>query len=146
MLFVILNSFITVIVILAGWRVIGSKVAQYNAGFLIMSGLLNGIFSSLDAMLFYVFFEASLILYIIIGVWGGPRRVYAAFKFFLFHFDGVFAVPDLADLPFSEFRQLRDTGLAPIAVVFDSPEMDFPGFPGGFRSEGAYVAGAHVVA
>lgn len=85
MLFVILNSFITVIVVLAGWKVIDSKVAQYNAGFLIMSGLLNGIFAALDGMLFYVFFEASLIpLYLIIGVWGGPNRVYAAFKFFLF--------------------------------------------------------------
>ncbi len=85
MLFVILNSFITIIVVIAGWKVIESKVAQYNAGFLIMSGLLNGIFASLDGMLFYVFFEASLIpLYLIIGVWGGPRRVYAAFKFFLF--------------------------------------------------------------
>lgn len=85
MLFVILNSFITIIVVLAGWKVIESKVAQYNAGFLIMSGLLNGIFASLDGMLFYVFFEASLIpLYLIIGVWGGPKRVYAAFKFFLF--------------------------------------------------------------
>lgn len=83
--FVILNSFITVIVIVAGWKVIDSKVAQYNAGFLIMSGLLNGIFASLDGMLFYIFFEASLIpLYLIIGVWGGPNRVYAAFKFFLF--------------------------------------------------------------
>ena len=85
MLFVILNSFITVIVVLGGWQVIQSRVAQYNAGFLIMSGFLNGIFVSLDGMLFYVFFEASLIpLYIIIGVWGGPNRVYAAFKFFLF--------------------------------------------------------------
>ncbi len=85
MLFVILNSFITVTVILAGWQVIDSKVAQYNAGFLIMSGLLNGIFSALDGLLFYVFFEASLIpLYLIIGIWGGPNRVYAAFKFFLF--------------------------------------------------------------
>ena len=85
MLFVILNSFITIIVVLAGWNVIESKVAQYNAGFLIMSGLLNGIFASLDGLLFYIFFEASLIpLYLIIGVWGGPRRVYAAFKFFLF--------------------------------------------------------------
>ena len=85
MLFVMLNSFITLIVVLAGWKVISSKVAQYNAAFLIMSGLLNGIFSALDAMLFYVFFEASLIpLYLIIGVWGGPNRVYAAFKFFLF--------------------------------------------------------------
>ena len=69
MLFLILNSFITVIVVLAGWQVITHKVAQYNAGFLIMSGLLNGIFASLDAMLFYVFFEASLIpLYLIIGI------------------------------------------------------------------------------
>ncbi|MDR2788082.1 MAG: NADH-quinone oxidoreductase subunit M [Candidatus Accumulibacter sp.] len=85
MLFVILNSFITVIVVLAGWKVIESKVAQYDACFLIMSGLLNGIFTALDGMLFYVFFEASLIpLYLIIGIWGGPRRVYAAFKFFLF--------------------------------------------------------------
>ena len=85
MLFVMLNSFITIIVVLAGWQVINSKVAQYNAAFLIMSGLLNGIFASLDGMLFYVFFEASLIpLYLIIGVWGGPNRVYAAFKFFLF--------------------------------------------------------------
>ncbi len=85
MLFVILNSFITIIVVLAGWNVIESKVAQYNAGFLIMSGLLNGIFASLDGLLFYIFFEASLIpLYLIIGVWGGPKRVYAALKFFLF--------------------------------------------------------------
>lgn len=84
-LFVILNSFITLIVVLAGWEVIENKVAQYNAGFLIMSGLLNGIFCALDGVLFYVFFEASLIpLYIIIGVWGGPNRVYAAIKFFLY--------------------------------------------------------------
>ncbi len=84
-LFVILNSFITLIVVLAGWEVIKQKIAQYNAAFLIMSGLLNGIFASLDGLLFYIFFEASLIpLYLIIGVWGGPRRVYAAFKFFLF--------------------------------------------------------------
>ena len=85
MFFVLLNSFITVIVVLAGWKVIDSKVAQYNAAFLIMSGLLNGIFAALDGMLFYIFFEAALIpLYLIIGVWGGPNRIYAAFKFFLF--------------------------------------------------------------
>ncbi|MEW5887979.1 MAG: NADH-quinone oxidoreductase subunit M [Pseudomonadota bacterium] len=84
-LFILLNSFITVLVVLAGWRVIEEKVAQYMAAFLIMSGLMNGIFCALDAVLFYVFFEASLIpMYIIIGVWGGPNRVYAAFKFFLY--------------------------------------------------------------
>jgi NADH-quinone oxidoreductase subunit M len=85
MLFVILNSFITVLVILAGWKVVEDKVAQYNAAFLIMSGLMNGIFCALDGFLFYMFFEASLIpLYLIIGIWGGPRRVYAAIKFFLY--------------------------------------------------------------
>ena len=88
-LFILLNSFITLLVVAAGWKVIESKVAQYMAAFLIMSGLMNGIFASLDAMLFYVFFEASLIpMYIIIGAWGGPNRVYAAFKFFLYTLAG----------------------------------------------------------
>ena len=87
--FIILNSFITVLVILAGWDVIEQKQAQYFGAFLVMSGLMNGIFSALDGILFYVFFEASLIpMYIIIGVWGGPRRVYAAFKFFLYTLAG----------------------------------------------------------
>ena len=84
-LFILLNAFVTVLVVLAGWQVIEEKIAQYMAAFLIMSGLMNGIFAALDAVLFYVFFEASLIpMYIIIGVWGGPNRVYAAFKFFLY--------------------------------------------------------------
>jgi NADH-quinone oxidoreductase subunit M len=84
-LFILLNSFITVLVVIAGWDVIRSKVAQYMAAFLVMSGLLNGTFAALDAVLFYVFFEATLIpMYLIIGVWGGPNRVYAAVKFFLY--------------------------------------------------------------
>ena len=87
--FILLNSFITIIVVLGGLQTIRDKVAQYNAAFLIMSGLLNGIFCSLDGLLFYVFFEASLIpLYLIIGIWGGANRVYAAIKFFLFTFAG----------------------------------------------------------
>ena len=84
-LFILLNSFITVLVVMAGWQVIQSRVAQYMASFLFLSGLLNGVFASLDALLFYVFFEATLIpMYILIGVWGGPNRVYAAVKFFLY--------------------------------------------------------------
>ncbi|MCB1958238.1 MAG: NADH-quinone oxidoreductase subunit M [Rhodocyclaceae bacterium] len=84
-LFVLLNSFITIMVVIAAWEVIQSRVAQYMAAFLIMSGLMNGIFSALDGILFYVFFEASLIpMYLIIGIWGGPNRVYAAIKFFLY--------------------------------------------------------------
>lgn len=83
--FVLLTAFITIIVILAGWEIIKSRVAQYNAAFLILSGLMVGVFSALDGMLFYVFFEATLIpMYIIIGAWGGPNRVYAALKFFLY--------------------------------------------------------------
>ncbi len=83
--FVLLTAFITVIVVLAGWEVITKRVSQYMAAFLILSGLMVGVFSALDGMLFYVFFEATLIpMYLIIGVWGGPNRVYAAFKFFLY--------------------------------------------------------------
>ncbi|MGO1766919.1 NADH-quinone oxidoreductase subunit M [Advenella sp. S44] len=82
---VLLTSFITVIVVLAGWEVITKRVAQYMAAFLILSGLMVGVFAALDGLLFYLFFEATLIpMYIIIGVWGGPNRVYAAFKFFLY--------------------------------------------------------------
>jgi len=84
-LFILLNSFITILVVIAGWKVIEKRVAQYMAAFLVMSGLMNGTFAALDAMLFYVFFEATLIpMYIVIGVWGGPNRVYAAIKFFLY--------------------------------------------------------------
>jgi NADH-quinone oxidoreductase subunit M len=89
LLLVLLNSFITVLVVWAGWVVIETKVAQYMAAFLIMSGLTNGVFVALDGVLFYVFFEAMLIpLYLIIGIWGGPNRVYAAIKFFLYTLAG----------------------------------------------------------
>ncbi|MCC6609382.1 MAG: NADH-quinone oxidoreductase subunit M [Burkholderiales bacterium] len=85
LIFILLNSFVTVLVVLAGWEVIQTRVSQYLAAFLIMSGLMNGVFAALDAMLFYVFFEANLIpMYLVIGVWGGPNRVYAALKFFLY--------------------------------------------------------------
>ena len=85
MWFVPLTAFITIIVVLAGWEVIEDRPHQYYGAFLILSGLMVGVFSALDGLLFYVFFEATLIpMYIIIGVWGGPRRVYAAFKFFLY--------------------------------------------------------------
>jgi NADH-quinone oxidoreductase subunit M len=85
MLLIILNSVTTVLVVIAGWRVIEEKVSQYLAAFLIMSGLVNGVFAAMDAILFYLFFEAMLIpMFLIIGIWGGPRRVYAAVKFFLY--------------------------------------------------------------
>ncbi len=89
MWFVPLTAFITVIVVLAAWEVITDRPHQYLGAFLILSGLMIGVFSAVDGLLFYVFFEATLIpMYIIIGIWGGPRRVYAAFKFFLYTLAG----------------------------------------------------------
>jgi NADH-quinone oxidoreductase subunit M len=84
-LFIILTAFFTPIVVLAGWQVIEKRVAQYMAAFLIMSGIMIGVFAALDAVLFYVFWEAMLIpMFLIIGVWGGQNRIYAAIKFFLY--------------------------------------------------------------
>lgn len=120
---ILLNTFITVLVVIAGWEVIKYRVSQYMAAFLVMEGLVNGVFASLDAMLFYIFFEAMLIpLFLIIGVWGGPRRVYASFKFFLYTFfgsvfllisliylyqlGGSFAVADLQKLPIERMPQI----------------------------------------
>jgi NADH-quinone oxidoreductase subunit M len=86
---IILTTFTTVLVVLAGWQVIQEKTAQYMAAFLIMEGLMNGVFAALDAVLFYVFWEAMLVpMFLIIGIWGGPRRVYATIKFFLYTFFG----------------------------------------------------------
>ena len=85
LLLILLNCVTTVLVVIAGWEVIKERVSQYMAAFLILSGLMNGVFCALDGLLFYVFFEATLIpMFIIIGVWGGPNRVYAAVKFFLY--------------------------------------------------------------
>ena len=87
--FVLLTAFITLVVVIAGWESITFRVNQYMAALLILSGVMVGVFSALDGMLFYVFFEATLIpMYIIVGVWGGPNRIYAAFKFFLYTLAG----------------------------------------------------------
>ncbi len=82
---VLLTAFITVVVVIAGWEVITERVGQYMGAFLILSGLMIGVFSAQDGLLFFVFFEATLIpMYLIIGIWGGPNKIYAAFKFFLY--------------------------------------------------------------
>ena len=89
MWFVLLTAFITVIVVISAWEVVTDRVNQYMGAFLILSGAMVGVFAALDGLLFYVFFEATLIpMYLIIGIWGGPRRVYAAFKFFLYTLAG----------------------------------------------------------
>ena len=86
---ILLTTFTTILVVIAGWRVIDYKLPQYLAAFLIMEGLMNGVFAALNGILFYLFWEAMLIpMFLIIGIWGGPRRVYAAIKFFLYTFLG----------------------------------------------------------
>jgi len=83
--FVLLTAFINLVVVIASWEAITSRVNQYMGAFMILSGLMIGVFCALDGLLFYVFFEATLIpMYLIIGIWGGPNKIYAAFKFFLY--------------------------------------------------------------
>jgi len=87
---ILLTTFLTVIVVIAGWEVIQERTAQYFAAFLLMEGFMVGVFSALDGILFYVFWEAMLIpMFLIIGVWGGQNRVYAAIKFFLIRYLGL---------------------------------------------------------
>ena len=82
---ILLTTLLTVVVVIAGWKVITERVAQYMAAFLIMEGLMIGVFAALDAVLFYLFWEAMLIpMFLIIGIWGGPNRIYATIKFFLY--------------------------------------------------------------
>ncbi|MDG4867907.1 NADH-quinone oxidoreductase subunit M [Guyparkeria sp. 1SP6A2] len=120
---IVLTSFTTVLVVIAAWTVIKEKAHQYLAAFLIMEGMLNGTFAAMDAIVFYFFFEGMLIpMFIIIGIWGGPRRVYATIKFFLYTFlgsvfmlvaliymyfqAGSFAIPVLHDLPLTMTEQI----------------------------------------
>ncbi len=86
---ILLTTFFTVIVVIAGWEVIKTRVALYMASFLIMEGMMNGVFAALDGVLFYVFWEAMLVpMFLIIGIWGGADRIYATIKFFLYTFLG----------------------------------------------------------
>ena len=124
LLLILLTSFITIIVIISAWKVIREKVAQYMAAFLIMEGLMIGVFSATDAILFYVFWEAMLIpMFLIIGIWGGPNRIYATIKFFLYTLlgsllmlvalvylyfagNGSFALPDLYTIKLTLAEQI----------------------------------------
>ncbi|MDZ7802684.1 NADH-quinone oxidoreductase subunit M [Thiohalophilus sp.] len=123
---ILLTTFMTVLVVIAGWEVIKERVAQYMAAFLIMEGLMNGVFAALDGALFYVFWEALLIpMFIIIGVWGGPNRIYATIKFFLYTFFGsVFMLVALLYLYFQsgsfailDFHQ-QPLGMTPQLLIF----------------------------
>ena len=123
---ILLNTFITVLIVLAGWEVIQKKTAQYMAAFLIMEGIINGVFAAQDAILFYVFFEAMLIpMFIVIGIWGGDNRIYATIKFFLYTFFGsVFMLVSLiymysqADsFAIADLQQVK-LGMTPQILIF----------------------------
>jgi len=125
LLLIILTTFTTVLVVIAGWKVIQKQVAQYMAMFLIMEGLMIGVFSAMDALLFYVFWEAMLVpMYLIIGIWGGPKRVYAAIKFFLYTFIG--SVLMLVSLIFLYFKAGQSFDIQTLyAVKLDLTEQIF---------------------
>ncbi|HEX2667986.1 MAG TPA: NADH-quinone oxidoreductase subunit M [Gammaproteobacteria bacterium] len=123
---ILLTTFVTILVVVAGWEVIQYKTAQYMAAFLILEGLMDGVFSATDGMLFYVLWEAMLIpMFLIIGVWGGPRRVYATIKFFLYTFLGsvfmlvaiVYMYLKAGSFDIQAFQQLP-LGLQPQVLIF----------------------------
>ena len=123
---IMLTTFITPLVVIAGWEVIKERVAQYFAAFLIMEGLMVGVFSALDALLFYVFWEAMLVpMFIIIGVWGGERRVYATIKFFLYTFLGSVFMLVGPHLHVLEVRQLQHFGSAHSSPGHARANIDF---------------------
>ena len=146
--FVLLTAFITVIVVISAWEVITERVNQYMGAFLILSGLMIGVFCALDGILFYVFFEATLIpMYLIIGIWGGPNKIYAAFKFFLYTLLG-----SLLMLVALIYLYTKSGGSFDILTWHKLPLSAHGADPAvlrllrGLRGEGADVAGPHVAA
>ena len=123
---ILLTTFTTVLVVIAAWEVIQKRVAQYMAAFLILEGMMVGVFAALDSILFYIFFEAMLIpMFLVIGVWGGPRRVYATIKFFLYTFLGsvfmlvalIYMYTQAGNFSILEFHNLR-LGLTEQILIF----------------------------
>jgi len=146
--FILLTAFINVLVVLAGWEVIEEKVAQYYASFLVLSGLLIGVFKRHRWLVVLRFFEATLIpMYVIIGVWGGPNRVYAAFKFFLYTLAGSLLM--LVALIYLYYSAGGTFDLFCLVQAQDSrvrADAAVPCVPGRIRGQGADVARAHLVA
>ena len=146
-LFVLLSTALTPICILASWEVIHTRVREYMLAFLVLETMMVGMFAALDFVVFYMFFEGVLIpMYLIIGVWGGPRRVYAAIKFFLFTLFG--SVLMLLAL----LAMWRQAGTTDITVLLHThvsacdADVAVPRLPRLVRGEGADVAGPHLAA
>ena len=144
---IVLTTFLTPLVLIAGWEVIKDKPAQYFAAFLMLEGMMIGVFAALDALLFYVFWEAMLVpMFIIIGVWGGERRIYATLKFFLYTFLG--SVFMLVALIYMYFKQGDYSILRFSRVAADDERagVDIPRILDRVRGKSANVASTHLVA
>ena len=146
-LFVLLSTALTPICILASWDSIQRNVREFMLVFLILETMMVGMFCALDFVVFYMFFEGVLIpMYLIIGIWGGPRRVYSAVKFFLYTLTGSVLML-LALLAMWQYAHTTDIAVL-LRTHFPRGDADLavPGLPGVLRGEGADVAGAHLVA
>ena len=144
---ILLTAFITVPVIIAGWSVVEKRPAQYFAAFLIMEGLMIGVFAALDALLFYFFWEAMLIpMFLIIGVWGGPRRVYATLKFFLYTFLGSVLMLVALIYMYLKAGSYSIASVAAAAADAGRAALDLLRVPRGVCGQGADVAGAYLAA
>ena len=144
---ILLSTFLTPMIVIAAWQVIKLRPAQYMAAFLILEGLMIGVFAALDAMLFYVFWEAMLIpMFIIIGVWGGERRVYATFKFFLYTFLGSVLMLIALVYMYLEAGTFSILAFHDLPLSMQCPDLDISGLSSGLRRKGSDVASAHLVA
>jgi len=143
---IILTTFTTVLVVLAGWEVIEDRQEQYMAAFLIMEGLMNGVFCALDAVLFYVFWEGMLIpMFLIIGIWGGPRRIYAALKFFLYTFLGSVLLLVAIIYLYNQTSSFAILDFHMAKIGMTAQTLIFFRLPGRVRSQGPDVAGPYLV-
>ena len=147
LLLILLTSFSTVLVIVSAWQVIEKKVAQYLAAFLIMEGLMIGVFSALDAILFYVFWEAMLVpMFLIIGLWGGANRIYAAIKFFLYTFIGSVLMLVAFIYLYFQANSFEIQAFHALKIGLTEQVLIFLAFLAAFAVKGADVAGAYLVA
>ncbi len=144
---ILLTTFVGILVIVGAWEVIQDKPHQYMAAMLVLEGLMIGVFCATDALLFYVFFEAMLIpMFILIGIWGGPRRVYATLKFFIYTFFGsVFMLVALIYL-YLKAGYVRPGSAGGAAADDEGADLDLLRLPDRVRDEGADGAGAYLVA
>ena len=144
---ILLTTFITPLVVLAGWDSIKSRPAQYFAAFLILEGLMIGVFAALDGLLFYVFWEAMLVpMFLIIGIWGGERRVYATIKFFLYTFLGSVLMLVAFIYLYGKTGGFDLLGFMNVPLSLLVQQLIFLAFLRGVCRQGADVAGAHLAA